>query len=129
MVRLQILSGSKAGLAYEASSFPLAIGRAAAGSITLEDSGVWEQHFQISLDLAEGFFLEVIPPALASVNGQPVDRVLLRNGDIISAGSAKLQFWLQETRQLSLRVREVGTWISYFLLCAGQLALIYWLLN
>ena len=129
MVRLQILSGSKAGLAYEAASFPLVIGRAAAGSITLEDSGVWEQHFQITLDLAEGFFLEVIRPALAAVNGQPVERVGLRNGDIISAGSAKLQFWIQETRQVSLRLREVATWISLLALCASQLAIIYWLLN
>lgn len=127
MVRLQILSGGQAGLAYEASDFPLALGRAADGGIVLEDPGVWERHFQIARDFTEGFILEVIPPALVSVNGQPVARVILRNGDIITAGSVKMQFWLRETRQVSLRPREIATWISLLLLCALQAAIIWWL--
>ena len=129
MVRLQILNGRKAGLSFNSDSFPLVIGRATSGGVVLEESGVWDQHFQISLDSDEGFFLEVFPPALASVNDQPVERILLRNGDLITAGSAKLQFWLQETRQASLRLRETGTLLSFFLLCAAQFGIIYWLLN
>ena len=70
---------------------------------------------------------EVSPDALVSVNGQRIERGLLRNGDIIEMGSVKLRFGLSPTRQRSLRFREIVTWIALTALCLGQVAIIYWL--
>ena len=50
----------------------------------------------------QGFTLTTAPNALASVNSQPVQTAVLRNGDIITLGSAKLQFWLGAARQRGL---------------------------
>jgi len=54
---------------------------------------------------------------------------VLRSGDVIEAGSLKLQFWLSETRQAGLRLREGLTWAAIAAISLGQIALIYWLLS
>jgi len=41
----------------------------------------------------------------------------------------KIRFWLSETRQKGLRLREFLTWAALTALCAGQVALIYALLR
>ena len=78
---------------------------------------------------AEGFNLAVAPSALVAVNGEPFQNQTLRNGDIITIGSAKLQFWLAAARQRGLRLREFFVWALIVAVTAGQFALIYWLLR
>jgi hypothetical protein len=53
----------------------------------------------------------------------------LRNGDTIDIGSLRLQFWLSETRQADLRLREGFTWAAIAAISLGQVGLIYWLLR
>jgi len=53
----------------------------------------------------------------------------LRNGDLIQIGSSKLQFWLSETRQFSLGLREWLLWSGIAIISMGQIALIYLLLR
>ena len=77
---------------------------------------------------SEGFVLETEGSALAGVNGQPVQRAALRNGDVIEMGSAKLQFWLSEARQREQGFREAFVWTLVVLVCFAQIALVYWLL-
>ena len=79
--------------------------------------------------LPQGIVLTAQPNALATVNGQPVQRAVLRNGDAIEIGSLKLQFWLSETRQRGLRFREGLTWAGIAAISLGQVGLIYWLLR
>ena len=67
------------------------------------------------------------PEALTSVNGTGVRETVLRNGDIISIGALRLQFWLAETRQLGLGWREWLTWAGIGLVSLAQVALVYWL--
>jgi pSer/pThr/pTyr-binding forkhead associated (FHA) protein len=129
MVELEILTGKKAGAHWVSRRFPVRIGRAASSDLQLEEDGVWDEHLRIDLVPAEGFLLETQSDAIASVNGQPVERVILRNGDLIGLGSLKLQFWLGEARQRGLRVREWFVWIGIGAVCLGQVALIYWLLR
>jgi len=129
MVQLKILSGKKAGTAWVARRFPVRIGRSASADLRLEEDGVWDEHLQLDLDAAQGFVLNACPPALTAVNGQPVQRTLLRNGDAIDLGSLKLQFWLCETRQSGLRFRERLVWGGIAAVCLAQLGLIYWLLR
>jgi len=129
MVQLEILSDKQTRAPWVARSFPVRIGRSAAADLQLAENGVWEQHLELHFDLARGFVLAVQPDALATVNGESVRETVLRNGDCIEIGSVKLRFWLGETRQTGLRIREALIWTVLVAITAGQIALIYWLLR
>ena len=129
MVQFKILSGKRAGTAWVARRFPVRIGRAASAHLQLEEDGVWDQHLRLDLNRGEGFRLTAESNALATVNGQPMQQSLLRNGDIVEIGSLKMQFWLSETRQHGLRLREWLTWTAIAGICIGQIAVIYLLLR
>ena len=128
MVQLSILSGKTAGTTWVARRLPVRIGRAQNSDLRLQESGIWDQHVRLSTVPAEGFVMETAPEALAAVNGQPVQRVVLRNGDLIELGSVTLQFWLSPTRQRALGWREWLTWAAIALISLGQVALVYWLI-
>jgi pSer/pThr/pTyr-binding forkhead associated (FHA) protein len=129
MIQLKVLSGKKAGAAWVARHFPVRIGRSADADLQVEEGGVWEQHLQLDFNPAEGIVLSTQPDALATVNGQAVHQTILRNGDTIDIGSLRLQFWLSETRQTDLRLRESSTWTAIAAISLGQIGLIYWLLR
>lgn len=129
MLQLKILSGKKAGTTMMARRFPVRVGRASRSDLRVEEEGVWDRHLRLDFNRREGVVLHTEPSALATVNGQGVETAILHNGDIIQIGSLKLQFWLGETRQASLRMREWLTWIGIAAICLGQVALIYWLLR
>ncbi len=129
MVRLNILAGKKAGTTWVARHFPVRIGRSAEADLRLEEKGVWDQHIEIDLDQTEGFVLNAQGEAAARVNGRGVERAVLHNGDGIEVGSVKLQFWLGETRQGGLRLREWLTWMGIGALSLGQVGLIWWLMQ
>jgi len=125
MVQLKVLSGKKAGTAWAARRFPVRIGRSAAADLQVEEAGVWDEHLQLDFNPAKGIILTAQPNAIATVNGQPLQQAVLRNGDAIDIGALKMQFWLSETRQGGLRFREGLTWIAIAAISLGQVALIY----
>ena len=127
MVQLKILSGKQAGATWTARRFPVRVGRAPTCDLQLEDHGVWNEHFQISLNPAAGFILETQPDALVTANGQPVQRLALRNGDTLEVGALKMQFWLAEATQRGLRLSEWLVWTTIAAISLGQIALVYWL--
>jgi|SRR5882672_4822698 len=129
MVQIKFLSGKKAGTSWVARRFPVRIGRSPQCDLRVEDAGVWDQHLKLDLRRGEGFVLSTQGDALAAVNAQRVEQTVLRNGDTIEIGAVKLQFWLAETRQRGLRLREWLTWIALGLICLSQIALIYFVLN
>ncbi len=129
MVQLRILSGKKAGSSWDARRFPVRIGRSLKSDLQLEEPGVWDEHLVIVLQPAEGFVVEIQPNAVATLNGQPIQRSAVRNGDTIEIGSVKVQFWLSEAPQRTQSVREVFVWTVIVFMCLVQIALIYWLLQ
>jgi pSer/pThr/pTyr-binding forkhead associated (FHA) protein len=129
MIQFSILSGKQAGTQTVARRFPFRIGRAAGNDLQLEDDGIWDHHLTLEFQPAAGFHLTTAPSALATVNGEPVQNVILRNGDTITAGSVKIQFWLAAAKQGSLAARESFVWALLGLVTLGQLALIYWLIR
>ncbi len=76
----------------------------------LEDDGVWDRHLTLEFQPQSGFNLATAANALATVNGESVQNKILRNGDTITAGSVKIQFWLAAARQGSLIARESFVW-------------------
>ena len=129
MIQLNVLSGKKAGSQPVVRRFPFRVGRAAGNDLQLDDSGVWDRHLVLECQRSEGFKLVTSPDALAAVNNQPVQTARLRNGDIITVGSVKLQFWLAAVRQRGLRLRELFVWALLILATLGQFVLIYWLIG
>lgn len=129
MILLEFLSGSKAGSVAEVRRFPWRLGRSVRSDLVLEEEGIWDEHLEIQLDRAQGFFLQTRPETFAAINGQKVERSRLSSGDVISVGAAQIRFSLAPTRQRSLRLREALTWVGLALLGFGQVALIYWLVG
>lgn len=124
MVQLQILSGSRRGTDFLGSRFPVRVGRAADSDFAIEEPGVWPRHFEILWE-PEGLLVVSQPDALLSVNGVPVNRAILRNGDVIAVGALKIRFGFSAVRQSSLTLRERLTWVGLAGLCAAQVALIW----
>jgi pSer/pThr/pTyr-binding forkhead associated (FHA) protein len=129
IVQLKVLSGSMAGAEWLARRFPARIGRSAESDFRLEGDGVWDQHLELDLNPTEGFVATAHSNAIATINGQPFQQTILRNGDIMEIGSVKLRFWLGETCQRALRFREWLTWAAFGLIAAEQVWLIYWLVR
>jgi pSer/pThr/pTyr-binding forkhead associated (FHA) protein len=124
MVQINVLSGRDAGAVYPLQRLPALIGRNLAADIRLEDPGIWDRHLQIEMAPDENVIFSVLPGSWALINGRQFESAPLRNGDLVEIGSVKLQFWLSQTRQRSLRLREAFTWVALGLLCAAQVALI-----
>jgi hypothetical protein len=127
MVQFKILSGKKAGESWRTRRFPVTVGRSPACELQIEEHGVWDEHFEVSLNPQAGFVLETRPDALVTINGLPAQRAVLRNGDLLEIGGARLQFWLAEAPQRSLQIREGLLWAVIAAVCAAQVGLIYWL--
>jgi pSer/pThr/pTyr-binding forkhead associated (FHA) protein len=124
MVQLRILSGKMADEVQVVRHFPFRIGRSEENDLRLDDSGVWDSHLTLGFEKKEGFTLATAPDAFAAVNEQTQTSARLRNGDIISFGSAKIQFWLAPARMRGLRAREIFVWLLLASVTAAQIALI-----
>jgi pSer/pThr/pTyr-binding forkhead associated (FHA) protein len=124
MIYLQLLSGKKAGDRAVATCFPFRIGRAPQNDLTLEDDGVWDQHLTLEFLEKSGFQLTTTANAISAVNGKPVERTMLHNGDVITLGSAKIQFWLAPAPQRGLRLRENFVWALLILVTVAQIILL-----
>lgn len=127
MIELHILAGKKAGGQSVVRRFPFRIGRACENDLQLTDDGTWNQHLTLEFHRGEGFRLKTAQNALVMVNSKPVQMTLLRNGDVITIGCAKLQCWLAAARQRGLQLRERLVWALLLAVVLGQFALIYWL--
>jgi pSer/pThr/pTyr-binding forkhead associated (FHA) protein len=124
MVQLRILSGKMAGDVQIVRHFPFGIGRSAENNLCLDEPGVWDNHLTFGFQKKEGFTLQTAPEALVTVNGESQTSTRLHNGDIISFGSAKIQFWLAPAQLRGLRAREMFIWALLVIVTAVQFVLI-----
>ena len=129
MIQLRILSGKMAGDTQVIRHFPFHIGRAAGNELVLDEPGVWDRHLTLGFQANEGFTLQTAESAFVAINEEQKTSARLRNGDIVSFGSAKLQFWLAAPRQRGLRLRELFVWFILIAITGFQFFLIYRLLK
>ena len=122
MVELQLLDHGGQSVPLEA--FPFRLGRGDASHIPFSDTGVWDNHLEIDFDLSSGFSVRNLPPAITRVNGHSVERAVLKTGDVIELGSARVRFWLSAPRRRSWRLREAMTWLGLLGIVAAQIAII-----
>lgn len=116
-----------AGNELVARHFPLLIGRASGSDLLLEDDGVWASHCRIDCVEGKGFILYGLENAIVSVNGQALEEVVLKNGDTLDIGGAKVRFWIGNTEPKNFRWRERLTWAGFIGVLVLQVYLIYWL--
>jgi hypothetical protein len=128
VIQLHILSGKLADTDIVVRQFPFRIGRSA-GSLPLDDDGVWDSHLEIGFDREAGFTFTSPDQASVFVNGEPAASGRLANGDLIQLGVVQIRFWLARATQHSLRLRETLTWAALIALFAVQVGLFYWLLR
>ena len=129
MVLLQLLNDPASGTEHSARRFPFRIGRAPGSDLRLTAAGVWDHHAELHLHQNREFVLTAKANASMLVNGHPVAQSVLRNGDLIDLGGARLRFSLAPPIPRGLQLREALTWIALGALFVIQVALIYWLLN
>jgi pSer/pThr/pTyr-binding forkhead associated (FHA) protein len=129
MIQLKILSGSTADAIQIVRRFPFRIGRAPDNDLRLEAPGVWDHHLTLEFQKSEGFILRTAPEAFAAINEEQKQSARLRNSDLISFGSAKIQFWLAAPRQRGLHLRELFVWLLLLAVTAFQFVLIYRLIR
>jgi hypothetical protein len=129
MLQLRLLAGKNCGAVYDLRRFPYLVGRSTSMDLRLEDPGVWDRHLRLECVPGSGVTLRVLPGALASVNGQAAECIILQNGDIIEFGAVKMEFQLGPARQRGFRLRETLTWASFVVLCLGEALLIERLLR
>jgi len=128
MVLLRVLGGKMAGAEITARRFPFHIGRSSDANFQLPEDGVWDRHLELTMEPDAGYVITAQPNALTSVNGEQVQRAVLRNGDVVEIGVVKIRFWLGAVRQYGLRFRESLLWLAFAAIAAVQIALIYLLL-
>ena len=127
MIQFNLLTGKKAGTSWVARRFPVRVGRSSTNDLPLAEEGVWDDHFEVSFQPHEGFVLSTSAAALTAVNGVPVREAVLRNGDVLTVGGLRMQFWLAQTRQMGLGWREWVTWAGIAAVSLLQVAFVYWL--
>jgi pSer/pThr/pTyr-binding forkhead associated (FHA) protein len=125
MVQFNILSGKMAGNQTIVRHFPFRVGRSDSNDLKLDDDGVWNEHLTLDFSTGEKYVVQAATGALVSVNHENLKTGTLRNGDLISVGSVKIQFWLAATHQRSLKLRETLVWGLLAAVTLFQLLLIY----
>jgi len=129
MLQLDILAGKKAGTRSAARHFPFRIGRAPGNELQMDDEGIWDQHLTLNSDRKKGIIVTTAPHALTAINSERVETAVLKNGDTITIGSAKVQVWLAAAPQRRLFFREAAVWMLWAAVTAGQCAILYWLVR
>ena len=129
MVQLCVISGKMAGDNLVVRHFPFQIGRSENNDYRLTDEGVWEQHLILDFQAGVGFTLQTVSNAFAAINETPQTSARLCQGDIISFGSAKMQFWLAPVNQKGLHWREACVWLLLAAVTMAQIFLLLWLLK
>ena len=129
MIQLRILSGKMAGENIFVRRFPFSIGRAAHNDLRLEDDGVWDDHLNLKFHKREGFILKAAPGTFCAVNEESQTSARLRNGDTLSFGSAKIQFWLAPAKLRGLALREALVWLLLLGVTLAQILVLLRLLR
>jgi len=128
MIQFSVLSGKKAGSQTVVRHFPFCVGRTAQNDWQIEDDGVWGSHLTFELNRDnKRITVTVAPDAVAAINDQTIRNAPVRNGDIISFGSVKMQIRLAGVRQRGLLLYEWLIWLMLAAVTATQFLVIYWL--
>ena len=90
--RLELASGTETGRVVAVREPVLVLGRGADADIRLTDTGVSRRHAELHLDDDKVTIVDLASTNGTTVNGRPVDKALLHDGDRIGLGASVLVF-------------------------------------
>jgi hypothetical protein len=90
--RLELASGTETGRVVAVREPRLVLGRGADADLRLTDTGVSRKHAELHLDDGKVTIVDLQSTNGTSVNGRPVDKALLHDGDRLSLGGSTLVF-------------------------------------
>jgi predicted component of type VI protein secretion system len=106
-----------------AETFPFTIGRAPGSGLRISAPGAWDCH--ATIEVRDGrFHVEPQGEALLLVNDEPCRGGLLKMGDRISLGAARVTVSLSPPPQKGLAARESVVWAAIGALAVVQLLMI-----
>jgi hypothetical protein len=90
--RLELASGTETGRVIAVREPVLVLGRGTDADIRLTDTGVSRRHAELHLDGDKVTIVDLASTNGTTVNGRPVDKALLHDGDRIGLGASVLVF-------------------------------------
>lgn len=106
-----------------ANRFPFSIGRAPSAGLRLDSLGVWDRHATITLRNGR-FHIAPEGESLLLINDQRSDGAILRTGDELSVGAARISVTLSPALQSGLRSRETFVWLALGAVTLAQVLLL-----
>ena len=127
MIDVTILSGPQAGRRIVAGSLPCRFGKSSALSCHFSGPGVWDEHFEVSVQSSGQIMVQVLGEARVCVDSAPVREVKVRDGLILEAGGTRVRLGIQPAGHGSLLFREALFWVLFSLLVLVQGGAIWWI--
>jgi hypothetical protein len=90
--RLELVSGTETGKVIAVREPVLTLGRGVDAGIRLTDTGVSRKHAELRLDDGKVTIVDLDSTNGTTVNGRPIDKALLHDGDRIGLGASVLVF-------------------------------------
>lgn len=103
------------------------VGRGAQANLRVEGAGVWDRHLSFEIDRAEGLIARCEEGAMAMVEGRPIQRHRVRNGDELTLGAFRVRISLAPTRRRSVGMWEAFFWMVFAGMLAAQVGVGWWL--
>ena len=117
MIDVTILSGPQAGRRIVAGSLPCRFGKSSALSCHFSGPGVWDEHFEVSVQSSGQIMVQVLGEARVCVDSAPVRE----------AGGTRVRLGIQPAGHGSLLFREALFWVLFSLLVLVQGGAIWWI--
>ena len=109
--------------AVTATEFPFTIGRSRSAHFRLDSPGVWDNHAAITLKGGR-FHISPEGESLLLINDERSNGGLLRMGDQLSLGAARITVMLAPAARRGLKAREMPVWLAVGAVTLAQLLLI-----
>jgi len=90
--RIELASGTETGRVIAVREPRLVLGRGVDADVRLTDTGVSRKHAELHLDDGKVTIVDLQSTNGTTVNGRPIDRALLHDGDRIGIGASVLVF-------------------------------------
>ena len=90
--RLELASGTETGKVVAVRDAVMVLGRGVDADIRLTDTGVSRKHAELRLDDGKVTVVDLDSTNGTTVNGRPIDKALLHDGDRIGLGASVLVF-------------------------------------
>ena len=124
MFSLTIVEGRQRGQRVDLNKYPFVIGSNSDAHLKLSEPGVWSNHLVVELADNKGPALRRLGDGTVSLNSDPVEVSVLRNGDLINIGAAVLRFGLSPAKRKPLTFLNSASWTAIIAIVVLEIVLL-----